>query len=244
MRYFSNFPSISYSLDDNDLEYKLIKNPLTRVRFIREVLQNVKVFYEYDISDSDSPEIIAHKLYEDANRYWIVMFANDLIDPYYDVPLKDADLESYVKYKYGIPSSDSTIISADDEYISADNDGDDVGAFQIHHYERKTKVVTNKDGNIDEHEYVIELQQYSYDFSSNSIVTNTLPTLENPIIVVSSETTEVANDGVIITKTITDHVVTNYDYELRENEKKRKIRLVRPEYVADIETQFKTLLNR
>jgi hypothetical protein len=242
MKYFANFPSISYSLDDNDLEFKLIKNPLTRVRFIREVLQNVKVFYEYDFSDSDSPEIIANKLYEDPNRYWMVMFANDFIDPYYDVPLKDVDLESYIGFKYGIASADSEIVTSDNSNISVDIDG---GANSIiHHYERRTKIVTNKEGIIEEHEYVNELQQYSYDFATNTIVSNTLPTIDNPIITVSSETTEIANDGVTITKTVTDHVITNYDYELSENEKKRKIRLIRPEYASEIETQFKALLNR
>jgi hypothetical protein len=222
MKYFSNFPSISYSLDDNDLEFKLIKNPLTRVRFVREILQNVKIFYEYDFSDSDSPEIIAHKLYEDPNRYWMVMFSNDLIDPYYDVPLKDADLDSLLVHKYGSVANAQS---------------------QIHHYERRTNIVTNKDGNISENEYVIELQQYSYDFDTGLVIENTLPTISNPVSI-SSESTEVANDGVIITKTVKDYAISNYDYELNLNEDKRKIKLVRSELVSEIETQFKSLLNR
>jgi len=222
MKYFSNFPSINYSLDDNDLEFKLIKNPLTRVRFVREILQNVKIFYEYDFSDSDSPEIIAHKLYEDPNRYWMVMFSNDLIDPYYDVPLKDADLDSLLVHKYGSVANAQS---------------------QIHHYERRTNIVTNKDGNISENEYVTELQQYSYDFDTGLVIENTLPTISNPVSI-SSESTEVANDGVIITKTVKDYAISNYDYELNLNEDKRKIKLVRSELVSEIETQFKSLLNR
>lgn len=222
MKYFSNFPSISYSLDNNDLEFKLIKNPLTRVRFVREILQNVKIFYEYDFSDSDSPEIIAHKLYEDPNRYWMVMFSNDLIDPYYDVPLKDADLDSLLVHKYGSVANAQS---------------------QIHHYERRTNIVTNKDGNISENEYVTELQQYSYDFDTGLVIENTLPTISNPVSI-SSESTEVANDGVIITKTVKDYAISNYDYELNLNEDKRKIKLVRSELVSEIETQFKSLLNR
>ena len=222
MKYFSNFPSISYSLDDNDLEFKLIKNPLTRVRFVREILQNVKIFYEYDFSDSDSPEIIAHKLYEDPNRYWMVMFSNDLIDPYYDVPLKDADLDSLLVHKYGSVANAQS---------------------QIHHYERRTNIVTNKDGNISENEYVTELQQYSYDFDTGLVIENTLPTISNPVSI-SSESTEVANDGITITKTVKDYAISNYDYELNLNEDKRKIKLVRSELVSEIETQFKSLLNR
>jgi hypothetical protein len=222
MKYFSNFPSINYSLDDNDLEFKLIKNPLTKIRFIRDVLENARFFYEYDISDSDSPEIIAHKLYEDPNRYWIVMFANDLIDPYYDVPLKDADLDSLIIHKYGSLAN---------------------AQAQIHHYERRTNIVTNKDGIINESEYVTELQQYSYDFESGAITENTLPTISNPVSI-SSESTEVANDGITITKTVKDYAISNYDYELNLNEGKRKIKLLRSELAPEIETQFKSLLNR
>jgi hypothetical protein len=180
------------------------------------------VFYEYDISDSDSPEIIAHKLYEDPNRYWMIMFANDLIDPYYDVPLKDADLESLIEYKYGSVAN---------------------ALSEIHHYERRTNIVTNKDGNISEHEYVTELQQYSYDFEAGTIVTNTLPTLANPV-AITSESTEIADDGVVITKTVKDYAISNYDYELNTNESKRSIKLIRSEYAPEIELQFKSLLSK
>ncbi len=73
MKYFSYFPKLVYTLDNNDVEYKQVTNLLTRVRFVREVLQNVKIFYEYDYSDADNPEIIAKKLYDDPNRYWMVV---------------------------------------------------------------------------------------------------------------------------------------------------------------------------
>lgn len=222
MEYFSYFPKLNYSLDNNDIEYKQVTDLLTRVRFVREVLQNIKIFYEYDYSDSDSPEIIANKLYDDPNRYWMVLFANDMADPYYDVPLTNSDLDAYIVYKYGSLANASS---------------------EIHHYERRTKIVTNKDGIINEHEYVVELQERSYDFETNTIVTNTLPTLASPI-VVSSETTEVANDGVNITTTVTDYAISKYDHEVNINEDKRKIRLVRSLSVEDIEKQFKSLLLR
>ncbi len=223
MKYFLNFPSVQYSLDDNNVDFKLVKNPLARVRFVREILQNIKVFYEYDVSDSDvSSEIIAYKLYDDPNRYWMVMFANEKIDPYYDLPLKDSDFNSLIEYKYG------SIANAQS---------------QIHHYERRTKIVTDKDGITGENEYVNEFQEYSFDFTTNTIVTNTLPTITSPI-VVSTETTEVADDGIQITTTVTDYAISNYDYEFNANEEKRKIRLVRREYAATIESQFKNLLSK
>lgn len=221
MKYFSNFNSINYSLDPNDIEFKLIKNPLTRVAFVRDVLENLQIFYQYQMKDSDNPEIIANKLYDDPNRYWIIMFANNLIDPYYDVPLDYTELDSYVINKYGSLANAQS---------------------QIHHYERRTEMVTNKDGMIDTKEYVQELQDRSYDYSTGTIVTNTLPTLATSPITV--ETNSVLIDNVTITKTVKHYAISKYDYELDENEKKRNIKLIRTEYVNQIESEMKNLLRK
>lgn len=222
MKYFSNFNSINYSLDENNLEFKLIKNPLTRVRFVRDVLENMQIFYEYQMKDSDNPEIIANKLYDDSNRYWIIMFANNLIDPYYDVPLDYTELDAYVINKYGSLANAQS---------------------QIHHYERKTEITTNKDGMVDTKEYVVEIQERSYDYANNTIVTNTLPTLgTSPITVEISD--PITIDGVTITKTVKDYAISKYDYELNENESKRNIKLIRTEFISQIETEFKKLLRK
>lgn len=221
MKYFSNFNSINYSLDPNDIEFKLIKNPLTRVAFVRDVLENLQIFYQYQMKDSDNPEIIANKLYDDPNRYWIIMFANNLIDPYYDVPLDYTELDSYVINKYGSLANAQS---------------------QIHHYERRTEMVTNKDGMIETKEYVQELQDRSYDYSTGTIVTNTLPTLATSPITV--ETNSVLIDNVTITKTVKHYAISKYDYELDENEKKRNIKLIRTEYVNQIESEMKNLLRK
>lgn len=221
MKYFSNFKSILYSLDNNDLEFKLIKNPLTRVKFINDVLDNIQLFYEYDLSETDTPEVIAHKLYEDPNRYWIVMMANNLIDPYYDLPLNDVVFSAYLTNKYDSVSN---------------------AQAEIHHYERRTTITTNNNGAIDTNEYVTALQTYSFDHSNNSIIVNTLPTIGSPITVSTETDIEIANDDVIISKTVVDHAVSNYDYEFDLNENKRSIKLVRAELVDKIETEFKKLL--
>lgn len=221
MKYFSNFGSLNYSLDDNDLEFKLIKNPLTRVRVVKDVLENIQIFYQYQMKDSDNPEVIAHKLYDDPNRYWMVMFANNLIDPYYDVPLDYGELDAYVEYTYG------SVANAQSE---------------IHHYERRTELVTNDNGITDTKEYVQELQQKSFDYSTGTVVTNTLPTLGTSPITVSTSTETI--DNVIITKTVKDYAISKYDYVLTENEKKRTVNLIRSEFVQQIENEFKQLLSK
>ena len=173
------------------------------------------------MKDSDNPEVIAHKLYDDPNRYWMVMFANNLIDPYYDVPLDYGELDAYVEYTYG------SVANAQSE---------------IHHYERRTELVTNNNGITDTKEYVQELQQKSFDYSTGTVVTNTLPTLGTSPITVSTSTETI--DNVIITKTVKDYAISKYDYVLTENEKKRTVNLIRSEFVQQIENEFKQLLSK
>lgn len=221
MKYFSNFRSLQYSLDENDLEFKLIKNPLTRVKFINDVLKNIQLFYEYDLSETDTPEIIAHKLYDDPNRYWIVLMSNNLIDPYYDVPLNDNNFESFLTSKYDSVSNSQA---------------------HIHHYERRTTLTSNKDGTITTKEYINQLNEYSYNHLTNSITVNSLPSIGAPITVSTESDIEIANDNVIITKTVKDYAVSNYDYEVSLNESKRSIKLIRNEFVDQIESEFKKLL--
>lgn len=58
------------------------------------------VFYQYDIRDEDTPEIVAYKYYGDMNRFWIVLYCNQIMDPQWDWPLSSKKFEKYVLNKY------------------------------------------------------------------------------------------------------------------------------------------------
>jgi hypothetical protein len=58
------------------------------------------LYYTYDIQEGDTPEIIAHKYYGDSYRYWIVLFANELLDPQWDWPMTYKMFEQYLADKY------------------------------------------------------------------------------------------------------------------------------------------------
>jgi len=53
------------------------------------------------VKDGETPELLAHDFYGDANRHWIILLANDIIDPFYDWVLQDIHLSKYVTKKYG-----------------------------------------------------------------------------------------------------------------------------------------------
>lgn len=224
MKIFQYYPTIEYALDDNNLDFKKVRNIFTKIKFLKEILDNADMFYRYEMRDLDTPEIIADKIYGDSNRYWLILLANEAIDPYFGVPLKYQSFDNYLITSFG---------SIEDAQNS------------LHHYEKQVTVTTNKDGLITSQEYKTELSEKMYDFSSNTIINLTMPTLENPIVEYSNSTVIIADtDGANVTITTQTNFayISNYDYAVQENENKRIIKLIKPEYVNIIEAEFENLL--
>lgn len=107
--YFKNFPQINYSLKKNN-NFELLTNISVRYKFTEAVKRNNIIFYEYQILDTDRPDIIATKYYGDARLDWLIMLANNIIDPYYDWPLSNVNFNNYMKSLYGSVSSAKTSI--------------------------------------------------------------------------------------------------------------------------------------
>lgn len=98
--FFNNFPKVEYDVKKNNKK-TLITNIFLRYK-INELLTNKSaVYYDYNVQDSDTLEIIAAKYYEDPSLDWVLMLVNNIIDPFYDFPLNDTDLNNFISNKYG-----------------------------------------------------------------------------------------------------------------------------------------------
>ena len=111
MAYFDNLPNMLYDLSGvSPLKPIVIKNILARAK-IRETLKNPSlIYYTYNIKGTDTPEIIADKYYGNSNRHWIILLANDIVDPQYDWPLSDTEFGKYIISKYRSISNAKTSI--------------------------------------------------------------------------------------------------------------------------------------
>jgi len=98
MQYFDTLPKIIYI--DSTGNSKVMTNLLARSSVIPQLLKDPSLYYTYDIQEGDTPEIIAHKYYGDSYRYWIVLFANQLLDPQWDWPMNYSTFEQYLADKY------------------------------------------------------------------------------------------------------------------------------------------------
>jgi len=98
MQYFDTLPKI-INIDSTG-NSKVMTNLLARASVIPQMLKDPLLYYSYDIQEGDTPEIIAHKYYGDSYRYWIVLFANELLDPQWDWPMTYKMFEQYLADKY------------------------------------------------------------------------------------------------------------------------------------------------
>jgi hypothetical protein len=98
MKYFNTLPKIITSNYNGGAT--ILTNLLARANIIPESLKNPLLYYTYDIQEGDTPEIVSHKYYGDSYRYWIVLFANQIIDPQWDWPLSVSNFNRYIVDKY------------------------------------------------------------------------------------------------------------------------------------------------
>ena len=158
MRYFETLPKV-LTADQNGNPI-LLTNILARSQ-IKEAFQTSPLlFYEYDIQDGDTPEIIATKYYDDPFRYWIVLFSNQILDPIWEWPMNYTQFEDYINNKYA---------------EAAQQAGDPVNEYvrqTIHSYE---KIITTTTDNFEETVNVVKISEAEYNLTNISQNTYTIP---------------------------------------------------------------------
>ena len=102
MQYFNTLPKLIKT--DSSGNSILLTNILARSSIIPSLLNNSALYYQYDIQEGDTPESIAYKYYGESYRYWIVLFANQIIDPQWQWPMDSETFAAYLNDKY--PSTD------------------------------------------------------------------------------------------------------------------------------------------
>jgi len=97
--YFKKFPQIVYDSDGTG-QFKDVTNLLRRVAVRSQLKENAILFDTYDVIEGDTPESLAHKLYGDASRHWIILLMNNIIDRYHDWPMAGNQFLEYINDKY------------------------------------------------------------------------------------------------------------------------------------------------
>lgn len=224
--YFKDFPTFFYEFDINgEKSLTAIKDITRNIRFRRDILANVTVYDEYDIQEGDTPEIISEKVYGSPQYHWVVMLMNENYDYINDFPLSELELEQYVHQKYGNYTEDMS-----DDLREAENI---LAKFTIHHYERSDGLVL-----FDPSQY----PQISYEVKFKKEDNSGILLDEFGRELVAENSVEDIVDPPQVTDNDLRYPVTNWDYERRINESKRRIKLLPPELLNKVLQEFEELL--
>lgn len=99
--FFNKFPYIDYDILGDGDKTK-IRNFFKRFDFRKSIRKYGSIYIKWVVRDEDTPQIIAHKLYNSTHYYWIILMINKMVDPTFDFPMNDAELNNFVDKKYGV----------------------------------------------------------------------------------------------------------------------------------------------
>lgn len=209
--FFSKYPKLIYNT-------KTVTDIITRIALREKYSNKVQLYYNYDLQDGDTPEIVAAKYYNDPERHWIVMMMNEIIDPVFDFPLSYVDFLNYLDKKY------------ETEGLAVNRSGSEYAKITLNPDPSAYRVVItttdNSTGIVTENKFFIDEKAY-------------LGTYDNSSFNYPDYTTTIGN----MTYNQTKEIVYIFDYEQELNESKRTIKLLRAEYAQQFEKELKTLMS-
>jgi hypothetical protein len=214
-KFFNYYPKTYYTSNNNSSSLDTVTNIVARFGFEDKLKENSSAFYKYSIKDSDTPEIIADKFYGNVERHWIVLLFNDIIDPQYNWPLDSRTLIKYIDKKYSANQYADTANTSVTGISWAQN---------ISHVQAYYKIITrtSADGTDIVEKITVDANTYA-----NIAATSISYTL---------------NNASSITQTVSKTSQTYYDYELELNEAKREIKLLKGDFVSEVEKEFKRVI--
>lgn len=214
-KFFSYFPKTFYIANNSTSGVDVVTNIITRFKFEDSLKNNSTAFYPYQIQDTDTPEIIADKYYGDSEKHWVVLLFNDIVDPQFDWPLKSETLIDYVDKKYTANGAANTTVQSGLNWALSSNNP------QAHF---KVVTTTASDGTITIKKYQIDANTYA----NTTGTTNTYTTANNESVTIK----------------ISKEIRSYYEYEVELNDAKREIRLLKRDFVNEVNKEFKRLVSR
>jgi hypothetical protein len=220
LSFFEKFPKIGYDINRSGYSnFENVTNIFFRIGIIKNVLSNTTSYYVYELQEGETPEIIAEKVYGDAGAYWIILYANDIVDPQFDWPLDHAEFYKYIVGKYGSVPIAKTTIHHYEKVVERTN--------PLNNLTTETRFVVN-DTKLTDNDLNVPYDYYEGEGSMSE--TQTYNTYNM--------------DGTTITEIIHRNEVSNYDYEVALNDSKRLIKVIKKEYFSQIVSEFNKLTSQ
>ena len=95
--FFDKHPHISIS--DNNGNSKTVTD-IAASLVVGEFYKNSDYSVPYNIQDSDTPESLAARMYNDPKLSWVILLVNNIKNIYTEWPLSTNSFSSLIEYKY------------------------------------------------------------------------------------------------------------------------------------------------
>ena len=257
--YFEEFNKIPYDFPakvDGSNEFIFVKDITKNVRFRKEFLQSLLLYEDYQIKDGETPEIISEKLYGTPYYHWVLMLANSKFDYIQDFPLSVNKLDIMIESKYGDRKHDISYFTdtqrnriQGNQFITMENVYlEDEGQYLIDkiHIGTVVKKQTQK-GIYTGFVKALDIENLSLDVLLSTSGFKSSETVQLYNYVEDSEGNNVEEYlGQFLIQDVQYPLdvlsVTNYEYEVFENEKKRALKVIPKIYLDQIISDYSDLM--
>lgn len=96
--YFSKFPSFLAQIGATQ---KIVEDFFIRVSAGKNYTTSSVLLIDYFVKDGERIEDIAYNFYGNSEYHWVLLLVNMITDPRNDWPLRDADVYTMTRLKYG-----------------------------------------------------------------------------------------------------------------------------------------------
>tara|TARA_B100000902_G_scaffold276706_1_gene262489 strand:- start:565 stop:1335 length:771 start_codon:yes stop_codon:yes gene_type:complete len=101
-KFFSNLPNVYVGVEGADeiISYKKVKNIFRRVEVQEKLQKYSNQFESYFIREGERPDMLANEMFGDPELDWVILLANNIVDPYQDWPIDANTLREMALEKY------------------------------------------------------------------------------------------------------------------------------------------------
>lgn len=212
---------------------RLVTDILARTSIREKYSDKLSIFYPYTLQEGDTPEIIAEKYYGDPEKHWIVLLANNIIDPFFEFPFDYPSFERYLNEKY----------KSEGESLIPSRTGYEFAQITTNINPPGYRAVFTTTDTISGESTTEKIWIDKMAFDGNYPNANNSVDMSNQVsgrFNYADMTNHIEN--VIYTQTTEQ--LTIYDYEMELNDDKREIQLIREEYASQLDKELKLLMRK
>jgi len=238
---FKNFPTIQYKLNDGRIIH--IKDFFRKGKIELQKVNTLIDYEFYQLDEGERPDIVASKLYGDSDLHWVLFLVNE-IDNYYDWYMDNSTFNNYLDRKY------------EGVYLTASSSTDIVGP---HNTDGQGNITSDNkfllgelvtQGTTTGHVLQVDpsnnrLRVTAGDWVADQTITGSLKssTVQGVVQPRDSISHYINSKGI---KSTTPQAgfqsVSIWEMENALNEDKRKIKVIKPQYIKTVVTQYESLL--